>query len=165
MQILRHVPGALLALALSLAAPMAVGQTNPSFESGVAAPQGPTEPLSIETAGGVRTFKVEIADDPAAREKGLMFRTSIAPDAGMLFDFHQPQPVAFWMLGTPISLDIIFIGADGRILNIAERAVPYSKTALPSAGPALGVLEIAGGASASLGIKPGDRVRHRIFPN
>ena len=82
----------------------------------------------------------------------------------MLFDFHDPRPVAFWMKNTLIPLDMIFIAADGRIINIAQNTRPYSLDPVPSAAPALAVLEIGGGLSAELGIEPGDRVLHRIFP-
>jgi uncharacterized membrane protein (UPF0127 family) len=127
--------------------------------------QLPIEHLSIETAQGVRNFEVEIADDERERERGLMFRREMAREHGMLFDFNPAQPVSFWMHNTHLSLDIIFIGPDGRILNIAESATPYSDAALPSRGVARGVLEINAGLSREMGIAPGDRVRHRIFSN
>jgi uncharacterized membrane protein (UPF0127 family) len=82
----------------------------------------------------------------------------------MLFDFHTPQQVAFWMKNTLIPLDMIFIRADGVIANIADNTEPYSEAPIPSAGPVLGVLEIGGGLTQELGIKPGDKVTHRIFP-
>ena len=122
------------------------------------------EPLEVvrQGAGPVR-FHVEIAETAATREHGLMFRRSLAPDAGMLFDFKTPREVAFWMKNTLIPLDIIFIAPDGRILNIAPNAVPLSEMALPSAGAVRGVLELRGGRAGELGILPGDVVRHRIF--
>ena len=127
-------------------------------------PQGPTEPLDVVGHDGkVHHFKVEVVDNDRTRELGLMFRMSLAPNAGMLFDFKTPQDVAFWMKNTYIPLDIIFIGADGHILNIARQARPMDESNLPSAGPALGVLEIIGGRAAQLDIEPGDLVRHRIF--
>jgi len=134
------------------------------FDEGGAAPLGPMEPLAIDTAGGPREFMVEIAADEASRAKGLMFRTAVPAGTGMLFDFSPAQTVAFWMKSTLIPLDMIFIGSDGRILNIAERTIPQSLTPVPSDGPARGVLEIAGGAASRLGIRPGDRVHHRLFP-
>ncbi len=122
------------------------------------------EKLEIRTASG-RTvhFSVEVVDSEATRERGLMFRKSMAPNAGMLFDFVRPQQVSFWMKNTYIPLDMLFIAQDGAILNIAERTTPFSETPVPSAGPIRGVLEINGGRSAELGIAPGDKVRHRIF--
>ena len=123
-----------------------------------------TEELTIDTAAGPVRFNVEIADTEEERARGLMFRPSLADDHGMLFDFNPPEAVSFWMHNTMISLDIIFIGTDGRILNIADHATPYSDASIPSAGVARGVLEIGGGRAEALGIHPGDRVHHRIFP-
>lgn len=122
------------------------------------------ERLAIATAEGTREFSVEVAADEATRERGLMFRKEVPSGTGMLFDFNPARPVAFWMKNTLIPLDIIFIGVDGRIMNIAERTVPQSLTPVPSEGAARAVLEIAGGAASRLGIRPGDRVQHRILP-
>ncbi|MGD9965532.1 MAG: DUF192 domain-containing protein [Hyphomonadaceae bacterium] len=124
-----------------------------------------TEQLIIVTHDGPVTLNVEIADDDAERARGLMFRESLADDRGMLFHFQQPEMASFWMRNTVISLDIIFIGVDGRILNIADHTVPYSEDGIPAAGLTRGVLEIRAGRAAELGIRPGDRVRHRIFPS
>jgi hypothetical protein len=123
----------------------------------------PMEDLSIETASGVQRFHVEIADNDAEREQGLMYRRSMAADHGMLFAFNPPQQVSFWMHNTFLSLDLIFIGSDGHILNITANATPFSDDNIPSAGPVAGVLELNAGRAAALGILPGDRVRHRIF--
>ena len=122
------------------------------------------EPLDIVTAKGPVHFRVEIADDEAEREQGLMFRTHLDDDQGMLFDFHTAQPVSFWMRNTLIPLDMIFIRADGTIANIADNTEPYNETPIPSDGPVVGVLEIGGGLTQELGIKAGDKVVHRIFP-
>ena len=125
----------------------------------------PMEYLTVETAHGSHRFQVEIADNDAEREQGLMYRRSMAVDHGMLFDFDPPQPVSFWMHNTFLPLDIIYIGPDGRILNIAANATPFSDENIPSAGAVRGVLELNAGRAAALGILPGDRVRHRIFAN
>jgi uncharacterized membrane protein (UPF0127 family) len=119
--------------------------------------------VEITTRSGVQVFSVEIADTEAAREKGLMFRKSLPPGQGMLFDFHREAPVGFWMKNTYIPLDMIFIRGDGRIANIAENAKPLSETVIPSDGPVLAVLEVAGGTARKLGIVPGDRVANPIF--
>ena len=119
----------------------------------------------IETSAGPVTFVVELADDEAERARGLMFRESLAPNAGMLFDFKREQPVSFWMRNTLISLDMFFIKADGRIAHIARRAVPLSERAIPSPEPVLAVLETNAGVADGFGIKPGDIVRHPIFGN
>ena len=121
------------------------------------------EPLEITTAKATIKFTVEIADTEATRNRGMMFRKSLAPDKGMLFDFKTPREAAFWMRNTLIPLDIIFITRDGRILTIARNAVPHSEVPIPSGGVIRGVLELAGGRAAQLGIYPGDRVKHRIF--
>jgi uncharacterized membrane protein (UPF0127 family) len=120
-------------------------------------------PLSITTASGTHRFNVEYADTPDRRAVGLMHRPSMAADAGMLFDFKTDAPVSMWMRNTRIPLDMLFIARDGRIVNIAERTVPFSETTIASKGPVRAVLELNGGTSARLGIKPGDRVTHRMF--
>ena len=120
--------------------------------------------LVVETAAGGRyRFDVELAETPMQQMQGLMFRERLAPDAGMLFLYNQPQPASFWMKNTLIPLDMIFIGADGRIVNVHANAVPHSLDAVNSAGPVKGILEINGGMSARLGIRAGDRVLHKAF--
>lgn len=122
------------------------------------------ETVEIVTARGRTRFMVEIAATPAQQQRGLMFRKALAPDRGMLFTYAKPQPAAFWMKNTLIPLDILYIAANGRVLSIARNAQPHNLTPIPSGGPILGVLEIAGGRAAQLGVLPGDRVLHRIFP-
>jgi len=129
----------------------------------IAASRLRTEPLDVVTARGAFHFTVEIADNPKAREKGLMFRKSLAPDRGMLFDFKSPREVAFWMKNTLIPLDMVFIAPDGRIVSIAREAAPLSEVPIPSGGVVLGVLEVRGGRAAEIGAAPGDKVRSRIF--
>jgi uncharacterized membrane protein (UPF0127 family) len=121
------------------------------------------ETLAVVTHHGTRRFEVEVADTDAAREYGLMYRKSLAPNRGMLFDFKSPQPVAFWMKNTLIPLDMLFIASDGRVISIARNATPMSETPIPSGGDVLGVLEIRGGRAAEIGVEPGDRVVERIF--
>jgi len=153
----------LAALALAACAP--AGPEPVAVPVAEAAPAAPAfEPLEIVTAKGPVHFDVAVADDEAERQQGLMFRTILGEHEGMLFDFHAVQPVAFWMKNTLIPLDMIFIGGDGVVVNIAENTQPYSLDPVPSTGPVLAVLEIGGGLSAEMGIRPGDRVLHRIFP-
>jgi uncharacterized membrane protein (UPF0127 family) len=149
-------------LSLAACAPQSA-DARPKAAAAAQVPEG-FEVLEAVTAKGTTRFLVEIADSPAERERGLMFRESLAPDRGMLFDFQRTQPeLAFWMKNTLIPLDIIYIRADGTVLSIARNATPLSEVPIPSGGPALGVLEIAGGRAAEIGLRPGDRIRHRIF--
>ena len=123
-----------------------------------------TSEIVIETRDGKRhDFRVELALTGRQRMQGLMYRPKLAPGAGMLFDYGRETPVTMWMKNTMVPLDMLFIAADGVIVNIAERTVPGSLTQIPSDGPVRAVLEINAGATARLGIKPGDRVSHRIF--
>ena len=114
-------------------------------------------PLTVTTATGTHRFQVEVAATPAEQQKGLMFRTAMGPNEGMIFPNTPPQVRSFWMKNTVIPLDIIYIGPHRRVLNIV-RGEPYSTVSLPSAGPVINVLELAAGRSAELGIKPGDAV-------
>lgn len=116
-------------------------------------------PLTIETAGGKRhSYRVEVAATPAQQATGMMFRTKMAPMTGMIFPMDPPRSAAFWMENTLIPLDLLFIGADGRIRNIIAEAVPGSRMQLPSAGPVAAVLELAGGEAERIGARPGDKV-------
>ena len=144
--------------------PPAVAQPGPKSASGAVgeAPAG-FEALEAVTQQGRTRFFVEIADNDAEREKGLMFRKVVPPDRGMLFDFKTPREVAFWMKNTLIPLDIIYIRADGTVLSIARNTTPLSEAPIPSGGPILGVLELAGGRAGEIGLMPGDRIEHRIF--
>jgi uncharacterized membrane protein (UPF0127 family) len=126
-------------------------------------PTLPQSDLVIVTAAGPRKFRVEMADTDATRSRGMMFRTSMAPDAGMLFDFKQEQLASFWMRNTLLPLDMLFIKADGTILNIHQRAIPHDESGINSDGPVRAVLEVNGGTVSRLGIRPGDKVQHAIF--
>jgi uncharacterized membrane protein (UPF0127 family) len=106
---------------------------------------------------------VELATTPAEQEKGLMFRRSLAPDAGMLFIFPRPQVQDFWMKNTVLALDIVFIRKDGIVDSIARNAVPYSLANIFSAGPVIAVLEVDAGTTARLNIRPGDKVIAKQF--
>ncbi len=155
---------ALAALALTAFAACAPLEAKAPEAPAPAAEALALEAVAVQTARGAVHFQVEIADTEEERSRGLMFRASLADDRGMLFDFQPVRPVAFWMKNTWIPLDIIFIAPNGRILNIAENTTPYSEEPVPSAGVVRGVLEIRGGLARELGIAPGDKVDHRIFP-
>ena len=115
------------------------------------------------TAQEIARFAVEIADQPREWQRGLMERSFLAQNAGMLFVFADQAPRAFWMMNTLIHLDIIFADDDGRILNIAANAPPCTAPrrcpAYRSIAPAHYVLEIAGGRAQALGVRPGDYLR------
>ncbi len=115
-------------------------------------------PLRVIHGDTTFTFRVELARTPQEQAKGLMFRTELGPDEGMVFPFDPPRGASFWMRNTVISLDLIFVGVDGRISNIAANAIPYDESQLNSAGLAKAVLELRGGRAAELGIAAGDRV-------
>lgn len=116
--------------------------------------------LVIHTATGDYPFTIEVVDTPALRQQGLMFRQSLDANAGMLFDFKQEQPTAFWMRNTFIPLDMIFIGADGIVKNVHVNAKPHDPTSIASVVPVQFVLEIPGGRSVEIGLKAGDRIEH-----
>ncbi len=120
------------------------------------------EALSIETPKGPAKFSVEVATTREQQERGLMFRKSLAPDAGMLFDFGQDREVSFWMKNTLIPLDMLFIRSDGVVVRIAHNAKPLSEGAIRSGRPVRAVLEIAGGRAAELGVRPGNKVRSDV---
>ncbi|MCR0981387.1 DUF192 domain-containing protein [Roseomonas populi] len=127
-------------------------------------PKLPTEPLVIITRDGKRhEFQVEMAIQPEQQMTGLMFRPSVAPNEGMLFDWGQPRESSMWMRNTITSLDMVFITANGTVLRIAERTVPHSLATVSSNGPVRATLELAAGTAERLGIRVGDKVEQRIF--
>ncbi len=162
---LNHWPAnRLLGAALIL---LAACSPHPASQSQASTPTAPARhavsglpviPLSVTSPRGRHAFLVEVARTEAEQAKGLMFRTSMGADEGMIFPMQPTRNAAFWMRNTVIPLDIVFIGRDRRILNIAANAVPYDERPLPSAGPVSGVLELNGGRAAELGIGPGDLV-------
>lgn len=114
--------------------------------------------LAVDRGGKRLAFRVEVAGTPEAQARGLMFRQNLGDFEGMIFPSDAPAPRSFWMKNTPLSLDIIFIGPDRRVLNIAANTEPYSLTPVGSKGPAIAVLELRAGRAKALGIVPGDRV-------
>ena len=122
-----------------------------------------TLPVTITGAQGSHTLRVELARSAAAQEQGLMYRTDLKPDGGMLFwpyppEGGAPRKAEFWMKNTPTPLDIAFIRADGTIARLAENTVPFSEDHVASGEPVGAVLEMVGGCAAELGIAEGDRV-------
>jgi uncharacterized protein len=131
--------------------------------TGLEAQAASVQPLEIATKSGVKVFSVEMATTEEEKTTGLMYRKELADGKGMLFDFSPEQQVSMWMKNTYISLDMIFIRADGRILRIAENTEPMSTRIIPSGGLAKGVLEVIAGTAQKYGIAPGDRVAHPLF--
>jgi uncharacterized membrane protein (UPF0127 family) len=121
------------------------------------------QPLEIATKSGVQVFSVEMATTEEEKQTGLMYRKELPDGKGMLFDFSPEQQISMWMKNTYISLDMIFIRADGRILRIAENTEPLSTKIISSGGLAKGVLEVIAGTAQKYGIQPGDRVAHPLF--
>lgn len=125
----------------------------------------PVVHITIDTRSGSQPFTVEVASDFESQRHGLMNRRELAPDRGMLFDFHNDASLSFWMKDTYVPLDMLFIRSDGTISSIARNAVPLSTTPIRSTEPVRAVLEINGGAASALGIAAGDRVHAAIFHN
>lgn len=126
-------------------------------------PAGPrVVSVTITGPGGRHVFAAEVAKTAAEQERGLMYRTDLKPDGGMLFWPYPatgPARVAnFWMKNTPAPLDIIFIRADGTIARIAENAVPLTEDLVSSGEPVAAVLEVGGGRTAATGVGEGDKV-------
>lgn len=116
--------------------------------------------LTVRTSAGDHRFTVEIADDPIERQRGLMFRTELARDAGMLFDFAAEGERSFWMRNTILPLDIIYARTDGTVVSIARDTTPFSLASIPSNGPARFVLEVNAGVADEIGLQPGDTLIH-----
>lgn len=146
--------------AIAACSPQPAAEATPAAQSAATHPVSGLEviPLTVESQRGTHRFRVEVARTAQEQAHGLMFRTALGPDEGMIFPRDPPDLASFWMKNTPLPLDIIFIGTDGRINNIAAMTTPYSLESVPSEGLASGVLEIAGGRAAELGIAPGDKV-------
>ncbi len=115
--------------------------------------------LSISRDGDVyQELAIEIAATDSARTRGLMQRSSMPGNSGMLFLFDREDRQSFWMANTPLSLDLIFINADSIIVHVAKYAQPLSPDPVPSLDPARFVLEVEAGYSDTAGILEGDRV-------
>lgn len=151
----RYSARAALGAALTLL--MAIGDAQADQKARV------TEKLELVTEKGIVTLDVEIADTPARQALGLMYRTELPERGGMLFLNAVPREQTMWMRNTYIPLDMVFIRADGTVHRIAAMTEPHSEETISSNGLVSAVLEIAGGAAQRLGLKPGDKVRHRHF--
>ena len=142
---------------------LGLGFSAAALSQELAAPRPGT--IVIENPEGSRILAVEIADTPALRSRGLMFRHRLADDKGMLFLYEAVQPVAMWMKNTYIPLDMVFLRGDGTVAEVKTGTVPQSLDVIESAEPVKAVLELGAGGAAKLGLEPGTLVRHQFFGN
>jgi len=118
----------------------------------------PRSEVQVETAAGRHVFQVWVADNDRSRQQGLMYIKDLPADQGMLFLFDRPELASFWMKNTYVSLDIVFIGPDGIVVNIAHDTQPLSLAPIQSVAPVAGVLELAAGTAVRIGLVAGDRI-------
>ncbi|MDQ6437162.1 DUF192 domain-containing protein [Mesorhizobium sp. LHD-90] len=144
--------------ALAAAAFLFLQTTFPATSQAQNLPVDPA-PLVAITASGVKSFGIEVADDPAERSTGLMFRETMPQDRGMLFVFENTQPASFWMKNTPLPLDLVFIGEDGRVRAV-KQGEPQSEAVISPGVPVRFVLELNAGVAERTGIVAGTEIRH-----
>jgi uncharacterized protein len=124
----------------------------------------PKSTLQIATPDArLHRFNIWIAADDAHRERGLMFVKELPANTGMLFIYPAPRRVAMWMKNTLIPLDMIFVRADGRVSSIEANTKPHSLVNIESQEDVVAVLELQGGAAASLNIRKGAVLMHPLF--
>ena len=114
--------------------------------------------VTLQTASGPHRFNVEVMTTDAERARGLMYRRTLASDAGMLFVYERPLPLFMWMKNTILSLDMVFFTTDGTVHHIERDAEPFSQMPISSEGEVLGVLELNAGTAAEIGLRVGDRL-------
>ena len=166
----RSVLSCVLALAMAAALVSACGQDDKSKPT---APKAPAQPnattsqaadrLTLVTASGRHDIRIEVADTDEKKQVGLMFRTSLDDGYGMLFPYRKPQEISMWMRNTYVSLDMVFIRADGVVHRVERNTQPMSEKIIGSNGPASAVLELKAGAAAHYQIGPGSKVEHPLF--
>jgi len=151
--------GCLALAACTLAPPAPVAYADSTLPPGVEPLQRfPMTIVRIQSAAGVHEFRAWVADTPARRAQGLMFVKRLDADRAMFFPMGPPQVVSFWMKNTYISLDLLFVDADGRVVNVAANATPLSLEPITAAAPVVAVLEVAAGTATRLRIRPGDQL-------
>ncbi len=156
-----HVRAALVALSLALIAFAAALAPAGADSRAMRLPVHMVK-LAADTASGQKFFSIEVADEPSEQERGLMFRDEMPDDRGMLFDLGRTRQASFWMENTPMPLDLLFIGEEGRVRAILP-GQPYSRAPISPGVPVRFVLELKEGTSAKNGIVPGDRLRHPVI--
>lgn len=137
---------------LLLAAPVAAATPPDCPNKGLA-----QVPVTFITAKGRHSYTLDVAKTPTQQQCGLMFRKTMKRDTGMDFPMGMPRPISFWMENTILPLDLVFVGADGRVVNVGH-GKPFSRDLIDSGGPATRVIELNAGEAARIGLKPGDRV-------
>lgn len=145
--------------------PVACAENAPGAAQAAPAVNFTTQPLTILTQSGAHAFTVEVAETPEQRERGLMYRTEMAADTGMIFDYHRDVEISMWMKNTVLPLDMVFMSADGTVFDVVKGAVPYSLSIISSQGKVRAVLEVNAGTVDRLQIRRGDVVKSAIFGN
>lgn len=107
----------------------------------------------------VSTLNISVADTDMERSQGLMDVNEMPEDTGMLFIFDEERIQSFWMVNTPLPLDIMYVNSDSVIVRIYQNTTPFSQTSLPSEYPAQFVVETNGGYSVANGINEGMKIR------
>ncbi len=159
----RRLLGGMAGLVLARAAP---GWAETLPDTSKPQPELPREKLVIVGHDGTRhDFMVEMALTPAQQEVGEMWRPTVPPDGGMLFDWGAARDSYMWMKNTLAALDMVFINADATIRSIAENTVPRSLATIASHGPVRATLELAAGTTKRLDIRVGDKVECKVFGN
>jgi uncharacterized membrane protein (UPF0127 family) len=155
---------------LTLALPMALSGSLDQVKAQELTPQSVKArsersytPLTISKQDKHVTFQVEVADNDNTRALGLMFRTKMPENEGMIFDFGESRPVYMWMQNTYVSLDMLFINEQGQVHHIVESTTPLSRSLIGSGGPVRYVLEVKAGTVKRHQLKKGDQVQHQLF--
>ncbi|MBN2360400.1 MAG: DUF192 domain-containing protein [Deltaproteobacteria bacterium] len=150
-----HAPRILTVL---FAAALAIGQA-PCAEAQFVTPQ-----VIFETPGGDAVVNVEVARTVSEQSRGLMLRTELKPDAGMIFIYDRDADHSFWMKNTYLPLDMIFVGSDGVVVGAVENAAPLTTTSRRIGKPSRHVVEVNAGFCRTHGIQAGTRVRYLGIP-
>ena len=146
--------------------------TSPATESSNQNASAGSEPVFVKQGelGFLNSSKkethkidIELATTDEKRTQGLMFRSNMGSNQGMLFIFERQGPQAFWMENTKIPLDIIYIDKDLKIVSISKNTVPYSRESIPSKAPAQYVLEVNAGYTDAYNIKEGDFISYKAL--
>jgi len=160
-----HPAGLVAALVVALAA-LPTCKSGGQKATATSAPASPSAAtVAIDTGGRRVAFRVEVAVTPEEHARGLMYRSQLADDAGMIFVFEEPSVQRFWMKNTLIPLDMIFIGTNRKIVGVVENAAPETESERTVGAPSQYVLEIGGGLAARLGIHRGEPVDFQNVPS